>query len=139
MFEDPLILNDLEERFNRKKIDDSALEDILDGNIYKQYSEDPNLLGNPYNFSDTFNRDGCQSSGKSKVTIWPIYMMIHELPDNLRKRCMPLAGLWVAKQEPDMTIFLQQFVDKSNELSTKGFTWKYHTNYVTSKLFPEEI
>ncbi|OXU17499.1 hypothetical protein TSAR_009401 [Trichomalopsis sarcophagae] len=50
--------------------------------------------------------------------------------------CMVLVGLWVAKKEPDMTVFLQPFVDKANDLSTRGFQWKYNSEDVVSCLFP---
>ena len=49
---------------------------------------------------------------------------------------MVLVGLWVAKKEPDMKVFLQPFVDMANELSTKGFSWNCNGRDIISKLFP---
>ncbi|OXU28896.1 hypothetical protein TSAR_016628 [Trichomalopsis sarcophagae] len=49
---------------------------------------------------------------------------------------MVLIGLWVAKKEPDMKIFLQPFVDKANELSITGFKWNYNSEDIHSYLFP---
>ncbi|OXU28891.1 hypothetical protein TSAR_016623 [Trichomalopsis sarcophagae] len=74
LFEDPIVINAVEERFDLNKLSENALEDIFDGKIYKEYSKNTNLLGNPYNFSYTFNTDGCKSADSSKVTIWPIYI-----------------------------------------------------------------
>ncbi|OXU17497.1 hypothetical protein TSAR_009399, partial [Trichomalopsis sarcophagae] len=115
LFEDPIIINAVEERFYRNKVNENALEDIFDGKIYKNYSKNPNLLGNPYNFSYTFSMDGCKSSDSSKVTIWPIYMMIHEFPYFLRRQCMYFSN---------------------HDLSTRGFKWKYNSEDVVSCLFP---
>lgn len=127
------IASSLEEALNRKKEDDN-LRDIYDGRVYQEYVE-MGLLGNTSNLSYTFNTDGCQPADKSKVTVWPIYMMIHELPSYLRNKCMPLAGLWVAKQEPEMTTYLQPFVKQAEELSLKGFEWCRNSKQVWSRLF----
>ena len=62
--------------------------------------------------------------------------MINELPDHLRKKHMILAGLWVAKTEPDMACFLTPFVETANRLSSTGFTWSFKGTETTSKLFP---
>uniref|UniRef100_A0ABD2WE45 Uncharacterized protein n=1 Tax=Trichogramma kaykai TaxID=54128 RepID=A0ABD2WE45_9HYME len=62
--------------------------------------------------------------------------MLHELPDYLRKKHTMLIGLWVAKQEPDMTIFLQPFVNQANKLSEYGFKWNNKGKEIMSKLFP---
>ncbi|XP_014237104.1 uncharacterized protein LOC106659202 [Trichogramma pretiosum] len=62
--------------------------------------------------------------------------MLHELPDYLRKKHTMLIGLWVAKQEPDMTIFLQPFVNQANKLSEYGFKWENKGKEIISKLFP---
>ena len=136
LFSDETIVSNLQHRFTRVKKNNDALEDIYDGNLYKKFARDPNLLGNPNNYSYIFNTDGCQTSFHSKITVWPIYMMINELPDHLRKKHMILAGLWVAKTEPDMACFLTPFVETANRLSSTGFTWSFKGTETTSKLFP---
>ena len=65
LFSNDNIVNTLQERFNRKKTIPDGLEDIFDGELYKKYSNDNNLLGNPYNYSYTFNTDGCQAADSS--------------------------------------------------------------------------
>ena len=91
LLSDQQIINSLQDRFQRKKKNINGLEDIYDGKIYKAYTKDYNLLVNPWNFSYTFNTDVCQTSFHSKVTVWPIYFMLHELPDHLRRKHMLLA------------------------------------------------
>ena len=84
----------------------------------KEYINDPTLLGNPMNFSYTFNTDGCQTERKSKETVWPIYCLIHEVAPALRRKTMILVGLWDAKYEPVMNVFLKRFVTQANRLSS---------------------
>lgn len=86
------------------------------------------LFKSIWDFSYTFNTDGCQPADKAKITAWPIFLMIHERPDYLRKKFMLLAGLWIAKDEPNMNIFLQPFVDQANNLCSSGFEWVWVKN-----------
>ncbi|KAL7296861.1 hypothetical protein TKK_0010255 [Trichogramma kaykai] len=136
LFYDPIVVDSLEERWCRQKKQVDALEDIFDGLLYKKLCNKENMLKNQHNFSYTFNTDGCQAADNSKVTVWPIYIMLHELPDYLRKKHTMLIGLWVAKQEPDMTIFLQPFVNQANKLPEDGFKWENKGKEIISKLFP---
>lgn len=56
----PNIGNSLNYRFTRKKKDINAVEDIYDGSEYVELCQPGNFLSNPYNYSLTFNTDGCQ-------------------------------------------------------------------------------
>uniref|UniRef100_A0ABD2WMH4 DDE Tnp4 domain-containing protein n=1 Tax=Trichogramma kaykai TaxID=54128 RepID=A0ABD2WMH4_9HYME len=138
----PSYIQDTLQRNNEQEI---QVEMLRDANripelgflrIYKKYSQKDDYLKNKYNFSYTFNTDGCQAADNSKVSVWPIYILIHELPDFLRKKFTLLVGLWVAKEEPDMNIFLEPFVKQANMLSNDGFTWRLDDKIITSKLFP---
>ena len=122
LFSDLVIVQSLEKRFNRNKKNDNAFEEIYDGLMYKKYCKSNDILKNKNNFSYTFNTDSCQASDSSKVSVWPIFIMIHELPDQLRKKFIIIAGLWVSKSEPHMNVFLEPFVQQANKLSDEGFT-----------------
>lgn len=119
---------------NRQKNNINNFEDIYDGFHNKECLK--NILEDKFNFSYTFNTDGCQPAEKSRITAWPIFFMIHELPDYLRKKFMLLTGLWISKVEPTMNIFLQPFVDTANDLSPIGFEWFHDSEKIISKLFP---
>ncbi|CAD6230233.1 GSCOCG00006713001-RA-CDS [Cotesia congregata] len=116
----------------------NELKDINDGKIYKKLlsSESENLLCNKYNFSYTFNTDGCQLAKSSKLSIWPIYITINELPPKLRSKNLIMTGIWVDKVEPDMNLFLKPFVDEANDLSKTGLQWKLGEQTITSKFIP---
>ena len=54
----------------------------------------------------------------SKVSIWPVFLVINELPFHLRiaKENMIFAGLWFGDRKPLMTSFLKPIFDHLHEL-----------------------
>lgn len=137
LLNNPEVVKSLRQRFNRRKSSHDVLEDIYDGIMYKKMSAPGEILENEFNLSYTFNTDGCQAANSSKFTIWPIYVMINEFPQELRAKHMLLVGIWVAKNEPNMNVFLQPFVDEANDLSEKGVEWRLPGGeMVTSKVVP---
>ena len=70
-------LSDLD---NKNLTDD--LFDITDGSIYKKLleSEDGHLFANKKAFTFSLNTDGISPYKKSKLTIWPVFLVINELP-----------------------------------------------------------
>lgn len=85
----------LQERFSRN-VASGTYEDIYDGKLYKSYVENDGPLNHPENISFTFNTDGASVFKSSNVSIWPIYLIVNELPYRLRmkKENMLLAALW---------------------------------------------
>lgn len=64
-------------QFNFNK---NSLNDFKDANIYQQFH-----LKNPQNcFTFTLNTDGISLCKKSKLSIWPIILVINELPLSVR-------------------------------------------------------
>lgn len=76
--------------FNKIKYDDlnsqpslnNELTDIKDGTLYKSIlsSEDGESVKKNKAFTLTINTDGISICKKSKLTIWPVYLIINELP-----------------------------------------------------------
>jgi hypothetical protein len=62
------------------------LTDIKDGTIYKNLleSEDGELFKNNEAFSFLLNTDGISVCSKSKLTIWPFFLAINEIPKEER-------------------------------------------------------
>ncbi|XP_074107779.1 uncharacterized protein LOC141533026 isoform X2 [Cotesia typhae] len=114
----------------------NILRNMSDGELYKKLLKPNNPLSGEYNLSYTFNTDGCQPSKSSKVSIWPIYACINELPPKLQSKHMIMIGLWADKSEPDMLLFLKPFVDEMNELSEVGVQWNLRQQIITSKFIP---
>lgn len=95
-------------RFKREKKKEENIEDIFDGKYYKQF----NILSNQNNISFLWNTDGIPLFKSSKMSMWPLYYVINELPYKIRRepRNMLLVGLWIGPKKPEMMTFLQPFV-----------------------------
>ena len=102
--------DDLQHRFHRKKKNINNLEDVYDGRIYRRLVKD-GILQSGNNFSFVFNTDGVPIFKSSKVSIWPIYLVINELPYKKRMATenMLLSGLWFGEKKPAMWSFLKPF------------------------------
>lgn len=96
-------------RSARQKENDANFEDIYDGSIYNSLPED--FLANPNNITFIWNSDGVPLFRSSKISIWPLYLMINELPYKLRikKENMIIAGLWFGSHKPSVNMFLDAF------------------------------
>ncbi|XP_074115442.1 uncharacterized protein LOC141538064 [Cotesia typhae] len=138
ILEDPEVQQFLMENRQDKRDDcnNSDLQNMRDGKIYKKSSTINNPLSEEYNFSYTFNTDGCQPSKSSKLSIWPIYARINEFSSKLQSKHMIMTDLWIDEKEPDMLLFLQPFIDEANKLSEKGVQWKLLQQTITSKFIP---
>ena len=97
---------DLQHRFRRKKKFANNIEDVYDGEVYQKLIKQ-GILQSENNFSFIFNTDGVPVFKSSKISIWPLLLVINELP--YRKRMatenMLLAGLWFGEKMPAMWTF----------------------------------
>ena len=69
----------LQKRFDRKPTD--AIEDIYDGEGYRKHSH---FLSHPASISLMLNTDGVAIYRSSSVSIWPVWVVVNELPPTLR-------------------------------------------------------
>lgn len=83
----------------------------------------------------TFNTDGAPLFTSSTYSIWPIYLMLNELPYHVRTNELILAGLWFGQSKPNMNTFLGPFVEKMNILSTEGVSCQVHDSTIQIKIF----
>jgi hypothetical protein len=113
-------------RFARVKHNQNNIEDIYDSYVYKQLCDHDGPLSAkfPYNLSFTCNTDGIPLFKSSKFSIWPVYLMINELPYYLRKQQtnMLLYGLWFGESKPTMSTFCQPLHEMLSDLETVGVT-----------------
>ena len=75
--------DDIQHRFKRTKKASDNIEDIYDGQLYKELCA-KGLLCSKDNISFLMNTDGFPVFKSSKVSIWPLYFIINEL--DYRKR-----------------------------------------------------
>ncbi|PIK38012.1 hypothetical protein BSL78_25146 [Apostichopus japonicus] len=109
--------NDLQHRFNRKKKNSDNIEDIYDGEQYKRLFAPGKLLHEPRNISLMWYTDGCPIFKSSKVSLWPLFFSINELPHKRRflKENLIYAGLWLGSK-PAVGTFLKPFLASIKEL-----------------------
>ena len=108
----------IKHRFTRHKRCGENIEDVYDGFIYKQLTSNDGPLSKPCNVSFTLNTDGVPIFKSSKMSAWPVYLMINELPYKYRKRTefMILAGLWYGDKKPSMTTFMEPLNESLKKL-----------------------
>lgn len=111
LYERKGFFNDLQHRFNRKKQKKDNIEDIFDGDQYKKHFREGGFLWNRHNLSFFWYTDGIPLFKSSKFSIWPMYLMINELPYEKRilKENMLFAGIWFGNKKPCMGTFLEPF------------------------------
>ncbi|XP_018373627.1 PREDICTED: uncharacterized protein LOC108767945, partial [Trachymyrmex cornetzi] len=114
---------------NLKKIENSYqsnrphyIRDVYDSTIYAKLksrtkSDDSHML--TYNF----NTDGAPIFISSKKSMWPLQIIINELPVKMRFRNILLGAFWVGEVEPTpamMNAFLKEFVVQAKHLQLHG-------------------
>lgn len=72
------------------------IRDVYDGKVYKELFK-KGVLKNP-NISFSMNTDGVAIFKSSKVSMWPVYMLINELPILQRKarENTLFYGVWIS-------------------------------------------
>ena len=92
------------------------------------------IANDEYNNSFTINTDGCSVSKSSKVSAWPIFLQLNELPPHARKRHLFLAGVWVDNVHPPLNYLLIQTIQELRILYQERLIWCPNgTDKVTSR------
>lgn len=103
----------LKNKSQRVKRKENNIEDVYDCENYKLLFGEKKALNenNESHLSFIFNTDGIPIFKSSKTSIWPIFLMINELPYRMRKsrENMVMCGLWFGKSKPDMNMFCNFF------------------------------
>ena len=73
--------NILNSKHSLENSSSDKLRDIYDGRIYQNlYEKFKNKFNNREMFTFLLNTDGIAISDSSKLTMWPVYLVINELP-----------------------------------------------------------
>lgn len=104
--------------------------------MYRSLSNDDGILhqNNENNISFTLNTDGVPIFKSSKTSIWPIFLMVNELPFRMRKQRenMILCGLWFGQEKPPMNMFFNPF-QKSVQKLCNGIEIKVNEEIIMVK------
>lgn len=116
-----LLLKNVKEIENRLQKNVNTIVDVYDGELYKTlyYNTREKTILLTFNF----NIDGAPISKSSKSSMWPIQLIINELPLNIRFRYILIAGLWITKSEPSsqfINLYMNAFIDQIRDLMTNG-------------------
>lgn len=96
-----------------------TLSDMKDGSMYRDFVTATRKAG--HRISLSWNTDGTHVFKSSRTSIWPIQLVVNELPVPERMRKLVLAGLWYGKEKPHMGIFQAPFVQTMRSLVDEGF------------------
>ncbi|XP_046332208.1 uncharacterized protein LOC124115320 [Haliotis rufescens] len=123
-FKNQTFVSGLGHRFHRQKKNARNYEDIYDSNVYQQFvvNDGPLSEKHPYNISFTFNTDGVPLFKSSQMSMWPVYLMVNELPFKQRKSKtnMLMYGIWFGSTKPCMSTFCEPLQASLSDLETNG-------------------
>lgn len=113
---------------DRKRCSEN-IEDIYDGRVYKEEVE-KGFLSDPSNISFMWYSDGVSIFKSSSFSIWPLCLVVNELPYKLRTlpENILLVGLWFGKHKPNPNIFLRPLHKTMNNFEKNGLTFKLPDN-----------
>lgn len=134
LFSNPDVAKQLKNPFVLVNNHTNVMRDLYDGEVYQNFVKSLNPHDADIFLSMTFCTDGTPLFSTSTVSIWPIYVIIHELPPRLRMANTLLAGLWFHKH-PVTEMFLDGFVDAVLPLSNPGFNLKIGDVEKSCKLY----
>ena len=100
--------------------EEGHIKDIYDGNIYRNFVRSLPEEDRQNYATAVLNTDGAAKFKCSQYSIWPIYLMINELPAQERINKFVTCGLWFHRNKPVMNVFIDPFVNIMNKLSTDG-------------------
>ena len=114
-------------RFKHLHNSNGNLCDVYDGELYKKLFEN-HFLDNPNNISFALNTDGVSIFKSSRISMWPVYMLINELPikDRKARENTLFYGIWIAEKKPVMWTFLLPLYEEISILES-GVTLTDHT------------
>ena len=120
---------------NQRFAQRTTISDIVDGVEYKQkIKENGGFLTNKSNVTSLFT-DGIPLFQSSKVSLWPVYLIINEFPPKQRftRKNMILWGIWQGCGKPQMNMFLKPLVEDLVHLYQRGVDINIESTVFTTK------
>ena len=107
----------LQLRFQRPRQTPNSISDIYDSNLYREWMGN-NFLSDARNISFSWFTDGVPVFKSSKISMWPVYLTINELPFEVRKKRENtlLLGFWYDDKKPNMNTFFYKFREELQEI-----------------------
>lgn len=105
---------------NKRRFTPGLIKDFYDGKKYRDFVRSLPLNKKMSYATLILNTDGAQVFERSQESLWPIYVMISQLPISIRMKNVICCGLWFGQKKPDMSNYLKTFVEFFNENLTKS-------------------
>ncbi|KAK3918412.1 Guanine nucleotide-binding protein subunit alpha-13, partial [Frankliniella fusca] len=104
-FQRPDFMQHLQYKTTRSKINENNIEDVFDGQVYKGAET---RMMNENGITFTLNTDGIQIFKSNTYSLWPIYLVINEVPPEKRylSENLIIAGLWGSLLKPHPNVYL---------------------------------
>lgn len=121
---------------NARQSEKGHIKDIYDGKKYKEFIKSLSDNDKRNYVTLLFNTDGAPVFVSSKYSVWPVYVLPNEIPKEKRMRNAIVCALYFGKTKPEMSNYLNVFVENMNNLSTKGFACCLSNEKRILKIFP---
>ena len=107
----------IQSRHFRKKVHPDHIEDVYDGQLYKELEAAGFFKDGKFNFTMIWNSDGVPVFRSSKTSMWPFFLAINELPYKMRfkKSNIVLGGIWYGSK-PIPNMMLEPFIESLSTL-----------------------
>ena len=107
----------------------STVKDVWDGEVLKKATPTTTDI------ALSLCTDGVPIFKSSRVTMWPVYLAILNLPPSkiYKSQNIILCSLWVGPGKPPMEHFLKPLTERMSRLSSTGVKMKMTSGYVTVK------
>lgn len=112
-----------------------TFNDFTDGVMYKKFMGTLSENDRRNFVSFTMNSDGSSVFKSSKCSVWPVQIIVNELPFDVRTSRHLVCALWVGRNKPDMDIIFKPFVDKMEILADEGIFHKIVNKEINVKCF----
>ena len=109
-----------------RSCDEETMRDIHDGTAFKALSSNGGFLSKAENIGLIISSDDVPVFKSSKGSIWPVYLMVTNIPPYLRTKVdhLIVAALWYGPIKPDMNVILKPILEKIASLNEKGIPHK---------------
>ena len=106
--------------------DSDRIEDVWDGSVLQQLSLPGQYFSLKGNLALSLFTDGIPVFKSSLVSMWPVYLVIQNLPLTIRGNAenVILCALWVGPSKPPMSLLLTPVVESIQDLDVSGLTIK---------------
>ncbi|CAG0900777.1 unnamed protein product [Cyprideis torosa] len=82
-----------------------SISDVMDGAEYKTLRKNLRLGSEDFTFN--LATDGVQAFNSSSKSLWPVYLIVNELPPNQRFKNKLIVGLWTVDSLKDLSMKLE--------------------------------